>query len=109
MMGVPPKAHDAIDLSSVKFNDIAGLVFDVSPGDEGHVLSKRLPSPAQHVPFLGVGEIVHITGIHVDRVHQAGTLRGFPMLLEGFDGDSSLRRGFCREMSSSIRIRKAPN
>jgi len=91
------KNGDATDLSDdfhlapVKRDDVTFATFDVDAGDERSVLAESFGRPAEHVELFRVGKVIHIAGVHVDGVHQSGTLRGQQVLLKSLNGYSAVR------------------
>src|SRR5258708_6213275 len=84
-------AHDRVHLPAIKSYDVPSLPLDIRAGDEGNAIPQRLSGPSQDVLPFRVIQKIHITGIHVYRVHQSGSMSVGQMSLKRFDGDLAIQ------------------
>src|SRR5215468_7498425 len=87
--GNSAKLPNRVELAPIKSDEISGLTLNIGSGHKRHIFTESFACPAQNVaPFL-LAEKIHVAGVHVDRIHQAGLLRNAQMPLKRLDGNFS--------------------
>src|SRR5215470_20209167 len=81
------KLHDRVELAPIKSDEISGLTLNIGTGHKRRIFAESFACPAQNVALFLLAEEIHIAGVHVDRVHQAGLLRSAQVLLKCLDGN----------------------
>src|SRR5260221_8082604 len=84
-------AHDGVHLPTIESYNVPSLSLDIRACNEGNAIPQSLSGPSQDVLPFRVIEKIHITGIHVYRVHQSGSMSVGQVSLKGFDGDLAIQ------------------
>ncbi len=77
-----PVANNAIELLTVESHNISLLIFDIGSRDKHFGLSQGIAGPTQDVVLFGLGEQIHVAGIHVHSVDQMNLVRRDQMPLK---------------------------
>jgi hypothetical protein len=88
---MPAGLHDNVHLAAVQRNHFPVTAFYICAGDGRHVVSQSLAGPAQDVVLFVVAQEVHVAGVHVHRVQQAGAMRRHKVALKVLDRHRAVR------------------
>ena len=85
------EANDGVDLPAIKHdNVVAGVLFDIRTGHKRNAFPESLPRPVQHLFLFRIAQVVHVAGVHVNGVHQPGSMCGSQLLRKRVDSDSAV-------------------
>lgn len=79
-----------ISAAMVEVEEVSLDALDEDSGNERLIRAERFASPVENVIALGFGEVICVTGVHVDRALQAGGLGAADVFLKGFLGDGPI-------------------
>src|SRR6266852_5907986 len=79
--------YDAVHLPAIKRHHVSGMAFDIRACNEWNTFPQGISRPSQDVLPFSVIEIVHITSIHIYRVHQSNSVGVRQVTLKSFDRD----------------------
>src|SRR5258708_30253448 len=71
-------------------NVSAGLVFDIRPCHKRNPFSESLPRPCQHFFLFRITQVIHVAGVHVDGIHQPGSMCGSQLSRKRVDSDPTV-------------------
>src|SRR5689334_3531428 len=83
-------AHDSVHLPTVERNRISRLTLNDCSSDERNISTEGLSCPAQNIFLFSIAQEIHITSVHINGIHETGTMGCDQVLLKRFNGDRSV-------------------